>query len=524
MGKVKKKMATYKRIHEYLLSYTDNCNSSIAILSYNKKVTYQELSNNAYKFSRLLSELELKEGEIVLLIMNPCIEAIELIIACSILGVVFVPISPENPDKRIEYIIEKTFPALIISDKKFNEQDERISGALLLNQGDMYFYQKTYSERYPKKNNKHEIKEKKIAYIIFTSGTTGEPKGVMMSHQAAINFFVNYSSYGISTHDRIGTISPLQFDFSLCDMGITLGNGATLIIVPQLLVHSASKMICYLREHEVTQMNGVPSIWKRILAEETNELKQLTSLNTIMYAGELFPINQLRILSSTLPNLRIVQGFGHSESIGCSYKTLDKGYINNKPHMSIGKSIDGLEMFIVDEHNNEIKKSHIKGQLCIKGVCLFQGYWGNQIETDRVLKADCRENKKYGMVFYSGDIASFDDEGDFYFHGRMDSQIKINGFRIELEGIDNILAQHNDVLQAATVVSSDGGIDKLISFIVARDKNYKEQILEEVLREYCSKIFPRYMLPSIYRFVKKLPSTSNGKINYKIVKKLLSKS
>ncbi len=510
------------RIHDYLLQHVGKYGSSSAIISYNKKISYLELSSNACNISRLLKKNGLKEGQIILLILYPCPEAIELIIACSMLGLAFVPLNPEDPHKKIEHIIENTYPALIISHKKFQHCNFKTLRIKNLNAANICIVKRKFIDPSREEKYRSEIIDKKIAYIIFTSGTTGEPKGVIMSHKAVINFFSSYSKYGITRNDRIGTISPLQFDFSLCDMGITLGNGATLVIVPQLLLYQPSQFIRFLCDYKITQMNGVPSIWNRVITDYKEALNKITLLNTIMYAGELFPINQLRILCNSLPALRIVQGFGHSESIGCSYKILNKQYIENNSHMSIGRSIDKLEMFLIDVNNNEIKDAYVKGQLCIKGTCLFNGYWQDQTETNRVLQAEIRKDKKGGLVFYTGDLASFDKAGDFYFHGRMDSQVKINGYRIEVEGIDNVLGRHGKILQAATVVSVIEGADKLISFVVPRDKDYNEQGLTELLRDYCANIFPRYMLPSAYTFVESLPCTANGKVDYKRVKEMLS--
>jgi len=491
-------------LHDHLLAKGRETPGHIAVVCREVEWTYRQLEQRATSYAAGLRLLGVARLDRVVFVLDPCPEAVALIIACSMIGAVFVPLSPEMPEERVRGVIETVCPALVI---------RRDSGARLLVSGargeSVLSPDGGGGEACnPRLTDSHPDQ---LAYVIFTSGTTGRPKGIMTSHRAAISFFRGFGRYGVSGGDRIGSVAPLQFDFSLCDMGVTLGSGGTLVQVPRLLVHKHDAFVDYLVRKQVTIMHAVPSVWNALLADRPERLHRLTQLRALMYAGESFATHRLRVLEDHLPGVRIIQGFGHSESIGCAFKLLPRPFTHIDGKIPVGWAIDGMEMFILDEDMREIMAPRVIGELYLKGPALFSGYWNDAALTAAALLADPRPGVEAGLVFKSGDRVFRDEEGDFYVCGRVDLMLKVDGYRVEIEEIEAVLAGHPLVAEAALAGRPEDGRWRLVAYIVPVSERSAPPEVD--LRSHCAQALPGYMQPSEYRFVSALPSTLNGKLD-----------
>ena len=260
-------------------------------------------------------------GDRAILAAEACPEAIAVILACSMLGVVFVPTTPDLPTARLRAIAETTSAALVITSNDA-ELDLDALDATEVQPGTL---ERLVIGRRRSASPRGAAGAKPLgsdlAYIIFTSGTTGRPKGIMMSHGAAVTFFRGLVEHAaIGPGERIGSIAPLSFDFSLLDMGLALGVGATLVQVPRALPHAPRRLVEYLDHHEVSMMNCVPSVWRLVVQHAADALSGLAGrLHSTLVAGEGFPMPYLRRLREALPSLRIINCFGQSESIASSF-------------------------------------------------------------------------------------------------------------------------------------------------------------------------------------------------------------
>jgi amino acid adenylation domain-containing protein len=491
-------------LHDYLLAAGRAFPDKPALVCRDTEWTYADLERRAAAYALRLRALGVRPRDRVALVLDPCPEAIALIIASSMIGAIFVPLSPEMPQQRLDGVLQSIEPAAVV------RHGENAQLRVVLPQGERALEPAAGgSAREAQQGIAHDPDG--VAYVIFTSGTTGRPKGIMASHRAATSFFRAFARYGVGAGDRIGTVAPLQFDFSLCDLGVALGSGATLVQVPRLLVHKQSAFIDYLARKGVTIMHAVPSVWTGLLSTEPGRLAGLAQLRAIMYAGEPFPPHSLRVLEEQLPQATIVQGFGHSESIGCAFKRLPRPFVQLDGKVPVGRAIDGMEMFLLDDRMREITAPHVLGELYIKGEALFCGYWKDPALTASVLVDDPRPGAAAGRVFKSGDRMFMDEAGDFYSCGRVDLMVKVNGYRVELEEIELRLAAHPLVAEAAVVPHLDDGQLQLLAYVVpAPDSG---AAFASHLQAHCAQALPRYMRPSTYRFVAQLPKTVNGKID-----------
>lgn len=459
-------------------------------------------------------------GDRIVLKLDPCPQAIALICACSNLGLVFIPLSPDTPDARLHHIIQTTDAKLLIQqDSQFiSLNDTSIQIGIL--EGESLHIQGDGSN--PRRGISQTILETDLAYIVFTSGTTGQPKGIMMTHKAVLNFY-----YGLVEHcrleedARIGTISPLQFDFSLLDMGLAFGSGSTLVQVPKILVHQPVRFIRYLIENEVTQMNGVPSIWRMVLKHSKEAMKDMQGiLKGILYAGEAFAASDIVLLQELLPELRVINCFGQSESVACTFYDVPNPLSPNSEYISIGNGHDGVEMMLIDSQGNEIAKPGEVGEIYLRGSSLFSGYWRNEQATNQVLVPHPLRPFNGEKVFATGDLAFKGAEGEFYFKGRKDLQVKILGNRVEIEEVERVLASQPSVKDVVVVSIQRDDNQLLVSFIVSNEDTQDEQ---QIRANFLTQL-PSYMLPSHIRYVPSLPLTINGKVDRDALSKQFEES
>ena len=334
----------------------------------------------------------------------------------------------------------------------------------------------------------------------------------MMSHRAVLAFFRGLVDHcGLGPSARVGTFAPLQFDFSLLDMGLAFGSGATLVQVPRILFHNPKQLLGYLNETRVTQMNSVPALWRAILRHAGENLTQLRHLEAILFAGEPFPIADLIRLRASLPSLRVINCFGQSESIACSFTDVPIPLPPETENLSIGFAHPGAEMLLIDPQGQEIRDPGIVGEIYLRGATLFLGYWRDPNATAEALVLNPLRPLSGERVFRTGDMAYKGPIGDLYFCGRRDQQVKILGNRVELAEVESRLCAHSGVDQAVAVATRYQDDTKLIAYVVRKKDG--PAVTRDELHLFCKSNLNSYMIPTLIKFVDTLPINSNGKLD-----------
>lgn len=504
-------------IHHYFLQHANHAPEHKAIISEKIEWTYKELKEASHSFALQFLNQGLKKGDRVLIHLDPCPQAVAVIIACSTLGLIFVPIDPEYPQDRLHYILDSVQPSLIVFE---NQEDQQ----LISNYPNMHYLQINkegdsafiYTAMLPKEIDYKTVLETDIAYIIFTSGSTGNPKGIMMTHQAALAFFRGIVEFcNLTTDERIGTIAPIQFDFSLLDMGLAFGSGVTLVQIPRKFTRKPPFIAKFIETKGVTQLNCVPTIWRLLLRYAQPQIIELTKLKKTLYAGEPFSEGDLKQVHELLPHMQIINCFGHSESIACSFSYISFPLEENQTNVPFGKGHPGVELFLINEDGKEILGDNEVGELYLRGASLFSGYWKDEKSTNRSLVVNPLYPETNEKVFRSFDMAYRDKNGDYYFAGRRDFQIKILGNRVEIEEIERTLGKHPAVVEVAVLFNEEKVM--LSAYVVPNDPMQPRIELEQNLREYCSSKLPSYMMPRNFYFCSQLPTTINGKVDRKLL-------
>lgn len=495
-------------LHGLLLQHARARADQLAIIAAAGTWTYRELVDATGANVERLREAGLRPGDRVVCELAPSRGAAALLCALSICGLVYVPVSPETPRARITEIIAISEPRLVVRASRHDARDGVVAGWLSADRLELA----GVIER-AERGRDVRVLDSDLAYIIFTSGTTGRPKGIMMTHGAAVTFLRALVAHcRLEAHDRVGSVAPLSFDFSLLDLATALGSGATLVLVPPLLPHQPRAFVDFLLQREVTHMSGVPSIWRATLAHGADELPRLAGhLHNILYAGEAFSVADVRLLQSALPSLRLINCFGHSESIACSFRDLENPLEPEHTRVPFAQAHTGVEMWLLDEQQRPISRPGVVGEIYLRGPSLFSGYWRDPDATAAALVVDPLRPHSPTRVFRSGDLASWTKDGELYFVGRRDLQVKIGGNRVEIDEIERCLAQHPAIGGACVGKVGEGLDAKLVAFLLVTPAATDTVIGE--LRSICAQTLPRYMMPSWFLPVSELPLTINGKVD-----------
>ncbi|MGV9314062.1 amino acid adenylation domain-containing protein [Streptomyces sp. NPDC003691] len=471
-------------------------------------VSYRELAARVGEYAKGLTAAGVRTGDRVVIESHTSAAAVAVLLACARVGAAFVPVDPDIPALRLAAVIGATEPVLLLhpaDGPARTPRDDVPCGAFDADGG-------ITTDRIPpaRPSRRHRVVGGDPAYIIFTSGSTGRPKGVVMSHHAALAFYRGTQRFGaVSPADRVASTSPLAFDVALFDICTTLGSGATLIAVPRGFLGFPRRLLGFLRDAEATVVHGVPSLWRPLLRHEPDGVAALGArLRGILFAGENFPLAELRRLRELLPHLRIVNAFGATETVACSFAEVPDPLPADAEALSIGNGYPGAEILLLDERGQPVDEPGAAGEMYIRCPSLFSGYWDDPEATRSALVPDPLEPRSGQRVYRSGDLAYRGPSGELYFCGRADSMVKIRGNRIEPGEIERRLAEHPGVTEAVVLALTPPGDGEasLAAFVAAG-----AGVTPGELAELCRCSMPAYMIPKRFLLLPELPRNANGK-------------
>ncbi len=497
-----------KHLHELWLSRAVERSDAIAVKDATGAHRYRALAERSHDWAASLRHQGLRAGDRVVIVADASFASICLLTGCSIAGVVFTVIAPDVPEARRQAIIDELSPALVAVDTRAFEQPA--SGLV-----DPVFqrFSLTRLAQPPRSHDEPRALDTDPAYIVFTSGSTGKPKGIVMSHAAVVSFWDGLiEQFALAPSRRYASLSPLQFDFSLLDIGLCLGSGATLLLPQRALLRKPAQLVDVLVDWRATQVSAVPTVWKLILQLAKGSITRMTELERIVFAGEHFPVEHMRSIHALLPRLDFFNIYGQSESIACTFHAIGADDIHSgKPHLPVGRGHRDMEMMLFADDGTRVARAGVAGELYLRGRPLFSGYWNAPAETAARLVQNPMHSAYPDLVFRTGDTCYFDEDGLYYFIGRRDNQIKINGNRVELEEIEKRLNAFPGVTNSCVMPVRENDSLALHAAVVAPPAGSGSVPEEIVLREFLSASLPAYMLPKRYHFCDSIPISENGK-------------
>jgi amino acid adenylation domain-containing protein len=355
--------------------------------------------------------------------------------------------------------------------------------------------------------------EDAAAYILFTSGSTGAPKGVVITHANAMQFIrwaINY--FGINPDDRISGHPPLHFDLSVFDIFGALAGGAELHLVSPELNLLPHKLAAFIRDVPLTQWFSVPSILNYVAKFDAVQFNDFPALRRVLWCGEVFPTPALIYWMKRLPHVRFTNLYGPTEAtIASSYFTVACCPEDEKTTIPIGTPCPGEELLVLDENLAPVPAGKV-GDLYIRGVGLSPGYWQDPEKTAAAFLTCPNNTNGSGRIYKTGDLAKIGNDGLVYFLGRADSQIKSRGYRIELGEIEAALNSFEVLKECAVVAINTNGFEGT-TICAAYVPQPESDIALGSLRRELGKLLPNYMMPAKWMGLDKLPQNANGKID-----------
>jgi amino acid adenylation domain-containing protein len=495
-------------------------------------MTYAELASESSLLAAGLTELGIRRGDRVGIHLNRSIAAIVGLFGILKAGAAYVPIDPTCPPNRLRYILNKCGITFLLASHEKLANIERadpatlpLKSVLVLNSGKrgpgslgsaaVHYWQDLRDTLHGAAPGVDQI-DRDVAYILFTSGSTGNPKGVVLSHVNSLTF-VNtaHEFFGITARDRLSNICPLHFDMSVFDLFVAVKAGAAVIIIPETAAMFPAKLAEIIEKGRISVWNSVPSALCFLAAYKNLDSHDLSSLRLVLFAGEQFPLKHLRRIREAVPGARLCNMYGQTEANSSTHYWVDRLPVDAKATLPIGRSLPNFDVFALDEQGRQVTAPGEEGELYVRASTVALGYWDEGEKTEKSFVTNPLRPELNERVYRTGDVVSLDSEGNYLFLGRKDHMIKSRGYRIEIGEIETVLCNHPAIANAVVIPIPDELIGNKLSALVVPQA--AQQITREALLTYCATHLPKYMIPEIIEFRQALPTTSSGKIDRKLL-------
>ena len=465
---------------------------------YDTEISIHELLIWVDLYSKKLLDEGCKNNDVIAVFSTPSIDLLIGVLAINKIGGCILPVDPDLPQKRIQHILTDSKPIYILTDeirKEAIKSKYHRHPASLVDQNN-----------YVSDFGNFTIPDH--AYIVYTSGTTGTPKGVLVRNESLINYLNWFkSTTNITKDDATILLSSFSFDLCYTSFYSALYNGQKIHILNRVDYLNTEYLLKYIAKHKITYIKLTPSHLNYFI--KYKDLYKNTFLKWVIIGGEKIKISDIEELYHCKSDILYMNHYGPAETtIGTVYEVIDTKRLNQyRDKIIIGKPINNNQVFILDEDLN-ILPAGIKGELCVAGIGVSSGYLNSPYETNKKFTHFYEANGQ--IIYRTGDYAQWLTDGRIEFIGREDKQIKLNGYRVEIAEIEALASRYPGIRNSVALLKEIGNKETLAMYFIAG-----EEIDIKDLQQYLSSHLPFYMIPGFIRQVQILPITTNGKIDIK---------
>lgn len=489
-------------LHQEFTRQANLTPDKVAVQFDDQKLTYQQVEMASNQVARYLQSEGVKAGDLVGICVERSAEMLVNLFGILKSGAGYVPLDPAYPIDRLQYMCDHSGLKLVVTQQHLIEKVRSFGKPMILMDQSKAQIQQLNHSAVPSQNRPDQI-----CYVIYTSGSTGKPKGVQVPHGSVVNFLYSMKKTpGFTSEDSVLAVTTLSFDISVLELYLPTISGGRVVILDSKTASDGFRLADQIQQNDITLLQATPSTWRLLIQSGWEGKKDLK----VLCGGEPMPSDLVGPLLDRCSQLWNMYGPTETTVWSAAFQITDK----NAPIL-IGKPIGNTQIYLLDQNGNEVPPG-CEGEVFIGGAGVTLGYKNREDLTAERFVANRYRNPFANYVsdklYRTGDLARFCHDGNIQFLRRTDKQVKVRGFRIELEEIENVIQTHPLVTQNVVVVRDDKpGDAKLVAYYVG-DEN---AISASDLRNHSKQSLPYYMIPQHFVHLNAMPQTNNGKVDYK---------
>jgi len=486
--------------------------NNIAYQSESETITFSQVYDEARQIGSLLCKYT-ERGRPVIVLSDKTVHVPSIYMGVVYAGCFYIPLSTELPSFRIRIIMDIVKADIVLTAM----QDNAIIDSL-------GFDGRIVSVDEAKE---HEIDEYELAqrvsktldvdplYVLFTSGSSGRPKGVITPHKAVIDYIDIFAkTFNIRGDDIFGNQAPLDYVAAIRDIFLPMYSGAKTVLIPKSLFSMPQKLFDYVNEYKITTLCWVASALALCSELQVFKVAQLETVNKVIFTGSVLAVKHLKVWMNNLPHAMFVNHYGPTEiTASCTYYLVDKQCLDSEA-IPIGIPFGNTDILLLDENGRRIEAGAM-GEICVRGTCVALGYYHDLEKTKEVFIQNPLQTDYPEIIYKTGDLGVFEADGNLSFHGRKDFQIKHMGHRIELGEVEATASSMETIQNACCLYSQEQ--EQLWLF-------YSGQSDNKELAKYLRTRIPSYMVPRKLVKLDTMPKSFNGKIDMEALRKIMGGS